>query len=414
MDTQRIRKLRAEERRILMIAPTSFFLDYGCHVRILEEARALLAQGVQVRIVTYYLGRDWPGLDIVRCSPTPWRADYEVGSSLHKIAFDALLSWKVLGDGLRWRPHIIHGHLHEGALIGSVLGRLLRVPVVFDFQGSLTGEMLDHGFLKPDTVAYYWLRRLEARIIEMPDAILTSTVHSAELLARVFNQEENVYALPDSVNLDYFCPDCLSQEDQRQRRAALGIPRDRKLVVYLGLLADYQGIPQLLEAAARLRARDYAVSFLVMGFPDVERYRRMAQALGLAPSDVVFTGKIPYEEAPSYLALGDIAVAPKLSATEGSGKILNYMAMALPTVAYDTAVSREYMGGLGIYAQPLGDAGALATALAFPLRNPVMAQALGQQLRERAGRHFSWDRTGRQLLRVYSKLMKNGELRIEN
>ncbi len=47
-----------EPRRILMIAPTSFFLDYGCHVRILEETRALLAQGMQVRIVTY----TWPRL----------------------------------------------------------------------------------------------------------------------------------------------------------------------------------------------------------------------------------------------------------------------------------------------------------------------------------------------------------------
>jgi hypothetical protein len=77
--------------RILMIAPTSFFLDYGCHVRILEEARVLQRLGHQVTIATYYLGRDIPGLEIVRCRPTPWRADYEVGSSLHKLAFDVFL-----------------------------------------------------------------------------------------------------------------------------------------------------------------------------------------------------------------------------------------------------------------------------------------------------------------------------------
>ncbi len=97
-----------------MIAPTSFFLDYGCHVRILEEARALQAGGQQVRIVTYYLGRNWPGLDIIRSSPTPWRADYEVGSSRHKIAFDVLLFVRALQETLRWHPDVIHGHLHEG------------------------------------------------------------------------------------------------------------------------------------------------------------------------------------------------------------------------------------------------------------------------------------------------------------
>ncbi len=387
-----------------MIAPTSFFLDYGCHIRILEEARALLAQGMQVRIVTYYLGRDLPDLDIVRCAPTPWHSDYEVGSSRHKMAFDVLLSWTALWTALRWRPDIIHGHLHEGALIGHVLAKLLHVPLVFDFQGSMTGEMLDHGFLKKDSQAYYWWRRLEERIVEMPDAIITSTVHSAELLADVFKRRENVYPLPDSVNLDFLFPTCITPEERQARRTALGIPPERRVVVYLGLLADYQGIPQLLEAAARLRAQGEAVTFLVMGFPRVEYYRQHAHDLGLTDQDVIFTGKMPYEAIPVHLALGDVAAAPKISATEGSGKILNYMAMALPVVAYDTPVSREYLNILGLYATPVGDAAALAQTLHAILHDPAGAARLGAQLRERADKHFSWSRTGRQLLRVYEKL----------
>ena len=44
-------------RRVLMVAPTSFFADYGCHVRILEEARVLTRLGQQVTIATYYNGQ---------------------------------------------------------------------------------------------------------------------------------------------------------------------------------------------------------------------------------------------------------------------------------------------------------------------------------------------------------------------
>jgi glycosyltransferase involved in cell wall biosynthesis len=108
--------------------------------------------------------------------------------------------------------------------------------------------------------------------------------------------------------------------------------------------------------------------------------------------------------APQHLALGDIAVAPKLSATEGSGKILNYMAMSLPVVAYDSPVSREYLDDLGVFAAPLGDAEALAEALASLLRDPDRGRDTGARLREYAARHFSWERTGRQLLQVYEKL----------
>ncbi len=402
-----IRGMMREGRalRVLMVAPTSFFLDYGCHVRILEESRALLKLGASVRIVTYYQGRDWPGLEIVRSRPTPWRADYEVGSSRHKIAFDLLLSWRALQEALRWRPDIIHGHLHEGGLIGSALGHLLRRPVVFDFQGSLTAEMVDHHFIRQGSLAWYWWRRLEEKIVQLPDLIVTSTIHGAQLLHRHFGRREEVFPLPDSVNLDFFRPGVIDGEERRRRREALGIPEGRIVVVYLGLLADYQGVPQLLRAVARLRQRGWLLTLLVMGFPAVEHYRAMARSLGLQDEDIIFTGRTCYEEAPAYLALGDIAAAPKLSATEGSGKILNYMAMELPVVAYDTPASREYLGNQGVYAAPIGDDEALAEAIAYLLEHPQVRLDLGRRLRRRAERHFSWDRMGRHLQRLYARLL---------
>ncbi len=397
--------------RILMIAPTSFFLDYGCHVRILEEARALQTQGQHVRIVTYYLGRDWPGLDIVRSMPTPWHADYEVGSSRHKIAFDVLLSWRALVETLRWRPHLIHGHLHEGALIGWVLARLTRVPLIFDFQGSLTAEMLDHGFVRRGSPAHYWWRRLEERIVEMPDAILTSSSHTLDLLAEGFNRADGLYALPDTVDLGFFDPEVLTPAARGARRAALGIPEGRCVIAYLGLLADYQGIPHLLQAVAALRRREVPVTLLLMGFPGVDAYRTMAHELGLRREDVIFTGKVPYEASPAHLALGDIAVAPKISKTEGNGKILNYMGMALPVVAYETQISREYLGPLGHYASPIGDVNALAEALGATVRRWQAGATQGPALRRRAAQHFSWDSTGADLMQIYRRVWQRGGAR---
>jgi len=392
--------------RILMIAPTSFFLDYGCHVRILEEARVLQRLGHRVTIATYYLGRDMPNLEIVRTRPTPWRADYEVGSSLHKLAFDVFLGWRVLGLVLSRSFDLIHGHLYEGALIGAVLGRLRGLPLVFDRQGSLTAEMIDHGFLRPQGPWYRWMRLLEQRIDEMADLTITSTQHGAVQLTQSLGERAaRVRPLPDCVSLDYFRPDVLTAEQVAMQRAALGLPPEGPVIVYLGLLADYQGVPQLLEAARLLKERGVAAHFLVMGFPGVDHYRRLAEEMGIA-GRVVFTGKVPYEEAPARLALGDIAVAPKLSATEGSGKILNYMAMALPVVAFDTPVGREYLGSLGVYATPPGNAAALADSIQELVNAPELRRRLGQQLRLRAARHFSWERAGRQLETIYRELIQ--------
>lgn len=402
-----------ETYRILMIAPTSFFSDYGGHIRILEEARVLRRLGHQVTVVTYYLGHDPADLEVVRTRPMPWRADYEVGSSLHKLAFDLFLGWTGLATVLHRRFDIVHGHMHEGAFIGYFLSRLLRVPLLFDFQGSLSGEMVDHHFLDPDGPWYRWVRLLEGRIVRMADAVITSTQHGAILLDHEFGcQAGRVHPLPDCVNLDFFRPDVLTPSEIAARRAALGIPTGRPVVVYLGLLADYQGTPLLVQAARLLKERGVDAHFLIMGFPDVSFYRRMAADLGVADR-VTLTGKVPYEEAPAHLALGDVAVAPKLSATEGCGKLLNYMAMALPTVAFANPVSREYLGTKGTYAGRSGDARALADAIAGLLRDPGQAARLGRELRARAARHFSWDRAGRHLLSIYRVALgqRGGRLR---
>jgi len=396
-----------EVYRVLMIAPTSFFSDYGGHIRILEEARVLQKLGHRVTIVTYYLGRDLPDLEIVRTRPTPWRAEYDVGSSLHKVAFDAFLGWTGLKTVLRRRFDIVHGHMHEGALIGYFLSRLQRVPLVGDFQGSLTSEMVDHHFLNPEGPFYRWARLLELRIAHLPDAIVTSSQLCARVLERDFNcSTRRVYPLPDCVDLDVFRPGVLTPEEIVARRAALGIPPGRPVIVYLGLLADYQGTPLLMQAARLLKQRGADVHFLVMGFPAVSTYRRMASDLGVADR-VTFTGKVPYDEAPAHLALGDVAVAPKLSETEGAGKILNYMAMALPSVAFDTPVSREYLGTLGVYAGPSGDPAALADAISGLLGDPRRRVELGQKLRARVARHFSWDRAGRHLLTIYRRVLES-------
>ena len=395
----------SETYRILMIAPTSFFFDYGCHVRILEEARALQGLGHQVTIITYYLGRDIPDLEIVRTRPTPWRADYEVGSSRHKIAFDIFLGWLGFKIVLRRRFDIIHSHLHEGALIGHFLSQIRRIPLVADFQGSLTAEMVDHRFINPDGRWYYWMHLLETRIDRFPDIIITSTTQAAQTLKEEFDcVPERVIALPDRVNADFFHPDVLSPDQIASQRTALGVPTGWPVAVYLGLLADYQGIPHLVQAARILKERGVEVCFLIGGFPGVPRYRQMAADMGVGDR-VIFRGKIPREETPAHLALGDIAVAPKISATEGCGKILEYMAMKLPTVAFDAPQNREYMGNLGTYANQIGDPVALADAIAGLLSDPQGCIELGRKLRKRVIHHFSWERVGRDLVAIYRTLL---------
>lgn len=344
-----------------------------------------------------------PGLDIRRTRPLPWRTDYEVGSSRHKLAFDMYLAAQSLAEALHFRPDVVHGHMHEGALIGSVVAKLLRVPLVFDFQGSLTAEMVDHAFLQRDGRAYNVAFQLEKFINKRPNAILTSSRQAAELLQEQFGVSSGrLHPLPDCADTTRFNPDNFSPDMKQQLKAQLRIPPDRPIIAYLGLLTDYQGIPHLIEAAVRLKTAGERAHFLIMGYPNVDHYQRLADHAGIGDW-VAFTGKVEYRDAPAYLSLGDIAVAPKMSTSEGSGKLLNYMALAQPIVAYDSPVHREYLADLGVYA-PSRDVVAFTQGIADLLHDPARRHDLGQRLRQRAISEFSWQRAGEEIVSLYRSL----------
>src|SRR6185312_15964810 len=69
--------------RILTLAPTPFFGDYGCHVRILEEMRALREAGHRPLLATYPYGRSLPELPIRRPPRPPGRWHARPGTSRH-------------------------------------------------------------------------------------------------------------------------------------------------------------------------------------------------------------------------------------------------------------------------------------------------------------------------------------------
>jgi glycosyltransferase involved in cell wall biosynthesis len=172
------------------------------------------------------------------------------------------------------------------------------------------------------------------------------------------------------------------------------------VVVYVGVLAPYQGINVLLEAAQQVVAALPDTHFLIMGYPGVDRYQALAHSLGVA-DHVTLPGRILYRDLHAYLALGDVAVAPKMSETEGSGKIPNYMAMGLPIVTFDTPVSREYLGEIGIYAR-FGSTGDLAAKLRLALEQREWVMRLGRFGRERAVRELSYGRSGLEIETIYA------------
>lgn len=383
--------------RVLVIAPTPFFGDRGCHVRIYEEVRALARRGVATEIVTYPSGKDLPDVTIRR-SPRITGADARpLGPGYARPILDVALAATALRAARRFRPHVLHAHLHEGIAVGVAIRGIVGTPLVADLQGSLSEELIDHDFLDPAGRAVRLTRRFERWLVHRPDALVSSSATGAALLEAQGVPAERIASLPDGVDLEEFRP--VEKDPSLVERFRIA---GKRVVVFLGVLTEYQGVEALLAAVPEVVRRVPDAHFLILGYPNEERYRERVRAAGLE-AHVTLPGRIPYAEAARHLSLGSVAVSAKQSLTEANGKLLDYMACALPVVATDTPVNREILGDLGVYA-PVGDTAALAAALAALLVDSGRCQALGASLRRRAESEFSWEAVTERLLAVYRRV----------
>jgi glycosyltransferase involved in cell wall biosynthesis len=385
--------------RILMIAPTPFFADRGCHVRILGEVRSLQAAGCEVTVCTYHHGRDIDGVRTERIPRLPGYRKLSAGPSNAKYVADPLLLIRSLGVALREPPDVIHAHLHEGALLGRFVRSATGAPLLFDYQGSLTDELAAHGYLDRSRPVGRLFEGLEGWIDGGADVVVASSGRAANFL-RTRLHDERVRTVLDGVDASEFKP--LTGDDRTVVRDRFEISPDSILAVYVGVLADYQGIDLLLDNLGPVLATHPQLQVLLAGYPE-EEYRRRASELGLADR-VLFPGKVPFEDTRTLTASADIGLTPKLSASEGNLKVYNYLACGLPVVAFDNAVNREILGDLGVYAPP-GDGAGFAQALGELCGDETRRLDLGRRGRERAETELSWDRAAERLSEIYRELL---------
>jgi len=389
---------QARTYRVLVIAATPFFVDRGGHVQIYEQVRALQRLGNTVELCTYHIGRDMPGIPTHRIPKVGWYTKTDAGPAWGKLYLMILLFFLSWRETRRFRPDIVHGHGWDGCWIAYALHRLTGVPFIFNMQGSFTGEIVEHGYAKENTLFHRLLQRIEHWTLHLGHVVTPSRSMRDGVIRKFGVRPDRIYLTYDGVDIEDLQPGL----EPGLLRTDLNIPVDRKIVVFLGLLKTYQGVDVLLDAVRILVAElgFTPVHFLIMGFPDADKYAAKARALGI-DEYTTFPGRIGYKGRKYYYALGDVAVAPKLSTAEGDGKIYDYLAMGLPIVTFDCPVSKEILGELAFYAEPF-DARSLAQALRLALTDDVQAVEFGRRGRKLAVERYSWLAVGQRLMRVYA------------
>jgi len=394
-----------------MVAPTVFFADYGSPIRILGEIRSLQRLGHEVMVCTYKAGVDPEGVVTKRVRFGPTRQ--KPGFTFHRLHLDMQLMGLSATAGFRWKPDIIHAHLHEGVAV-SVFARLAnrgRQPIVLDAQGSFVDETVGR-LARRNRRLISIASWLEGMAYRKADQIITSSHGLTNRIPKEYCiQPSKVHTLLDGVDTTHFNSNLrFDATVTNQVRSWLDIPKDAPIVTFLGLLSELQGIDLLVKAVPEVVKVFPNVHFVIGGYPDQEVYDTLAKDLGVS-NNMRFAGKVDYvKQAPQLLAASTIAVAPKRPSNQSNGKVLSYMSMGLPTVVFEDEVNRYLLGDVGLYAKELSSA-SLAQVIVEALSDQSSRQRLAEAGIKRVYDHFTWDHIGRNLVHVYELALQHGARR---
>ncbi|WP_291730910.1 glycosyltransferase [Leisingera sp. F5] len=288
---------------------------------------------------------------------------------------------------------------HACALPAQIAARRLGLPMVYDMRGfwELSRAAREPGFL--GAPQYRYERWLETQAARQADHVFALSQPMRQALIRRGAAAERVTFLPNGCNPDSFGP-----AGRGQRLAAeLELPEGVPVIGYAGSFPAYEGLEDLLAAAAGLKAGGHHFRLLLVGdengtglrgTPVTQALRRQAAKLGLGDW-LILPGRVPFEQVPDWLDLFDICVFPRrpLLVTEMVAPLKPVEAMAagkaivLSSVGGMQGLLKDGESGL-VFAK--GDTPGLQRQLASLLEDPELRIRLGAAARSRARRQYSW------------------------
>lgn len=275
------------------------------------------------------------------------------------------------------RPDIIHTHNPKPGIIGRIVGRWTKVPIVVNTVHGLYAQKTDGLGRK---LAVYGLERMAAA---HSHAELVQSVEDLETLRALGVPRNRLHLLGNGIDLDEFSPTAQGKRAAQQLRQELGIDPHTVVVGMVGRMVWEKGFAELFaaidELTPKLQAKEIAV--VVVGPEEAAGSGGVDRATLDDFSErcgVHLLGR--RRDIASVMAAFDLFVLP--SHREGFPRAaMEASAMGLPVVATDIRGCRQVVdtGRTGLLIEPRN-----AEQLAFAIRRLVQDADLRTEMGERA------------------------------
>jgi len=238
------------------------------------------------------------------------------------------------------------------------------------------------------------------RILKKCKGIITITQGLKDFYIKEYDiNPDKILVAPDGANLEKF----KIQESKSQIRDKLGLPQDKKIIVYTGsfYLYDWKGIDILLEAV-RYFENDWLLLLVGGNEKEIEEIKKKYDS-----DNILLVEHKHHSEIPSYLTSADALVLPNKKGYAESErdtspiKLFEYMASGVPIVASDLSSIREILNENNtVFVEP-NNPKSLANGIKKVLQNADFADRISKQALEDV-QNYTWQKRAGKILKFIS------------
>ena len=225
-----------------------------------------------------------------------------IGDKVHWALFQAVAIWQGWRICRREGVDAIYGYEVWGAPAASVLGRLLRLPVVTRFQGT----SFLRSILGSRRMRLLFFDRVLATRSRADLVVMTNDGTKGDEVLRILGvPEERVLFVTNGVNRGASGLEL----DREAARRQLGLPLDAPLLLTVSILAFWKRVDRVVRMLSSVVQAHPDTRLIIVGQgPEGDRLARLAADLGVSES-VLLVGGVPHAEVMKYYRAADIFIS---------------------------------------------------------------------------------------------------------
>ncbi len=302
----------------------------------------------------------------------------------------------------KYNPSLIYQRHSIFNASGIALSKYFNIPIILEVNNSEVWGKKNWSRLVFEKLA----NKIERTAFENANVISAVSEVTRDQIIPLGANPEKIVVNPNGVDTKIFSP--IIEGSLVKEKYNL---KDEIIVGFIGTFTKWHGVEVLFEAIQKVLSKEKEIVFILIGDGNLKsNLETRTKELNLN-RNVIFTGIIPYSEAPKYLAACDILVSPHLGFESpqrffGSPtKLFEYMAMGKAIIASDLEQIGKIIhhGVNGMKVKP-GDADELADSIIQLINNPTLRSTLGRNARKDAEENFTWKMNAEKVL---SRLTQN-------